>query len=327
MSTIKQVVYVDVLFALNMIISFFLISAAKRICRQRINTWRVLFGAVAGGVYSLAIFLPQIHTLLSLACRAVFMLLLTAVVFGFGSIRRFFRCFASLFVVSFVLSGALMAVWVLFKPQALLIKNGSVYFDIGFLSLVLSAAALYAAVWLFKRFISPKSDETAECEVLIKYGERFVKTKGIIDTGNTLMDSFTGKKVSVADKSTALALLPFDAAECVERRNFEKLPPYMHLTVSHTVGGEGLLPVFETDLLKITVKERTVEIKNAAVAVSEVDAFRNFGILINSQLIGEDELDKKTDTKNKTAFSEKEKQVGLLHKRSADSAAASDRRR
>ncbi len=255
------------------------------------------------------------------------MLLLTAVVFGFGSIRRFFRCFASLFVVSFVLSGALMAVWVLFKPQALLIKNGSVYFDISFLNLVLAAAALYAAVWLVKRFLLPKADETAECEVFIKYGERFVKTKGIIDTGNTLTDSFTGKKVSVADKSTALALLPFDAAECVERRNFEKLPPYMHLTVSHTVGGEGLLPVFEADLLKITVKERTVEIKNAAVAVSEVDAFRNFGILINSQLIGEDELDKKTDTKNKTAFSEKEKQVGLLHKRSTDSAAAFNRRR
>ena len=327
MSTIKQVVYVDVLFALNMIISFFLISAAKRICKRKVNTWRVLLGAAAGGFYSMVIFLPQIHTVLSLACRIMFMLLLTAVVFGFGSIKRFFRCFASLFAVSFVLSGALMAVYLLFKPQALLVKNGSVYFDIGFLSLVLSAAALYAAVWLFKRFLSLKSDETAECDVLIIYGGKFVKTKGIIDTGNTLADSFTGKKVSVLDKSTALALLPFDAVECVEQRDFEKLPPYMHLTVSNTVGGEGLLPVFETDSIKITVNERNVEIKNAAVAVSDVDVFGKFGILINSQLIGEDELDKKTDTKNKTAFSAKEKQVGLLHKRSADSAAASDRRR
>lgn len=315
------------LFALNMIISFFLISAAKRICRQRVSTWRVLIGAVAGGIYSLVIFLPQVQTLLSLACRILFMLLLTAAVFGLGSIRRFFRCFASLFAVSFALSGVLMAVWLLFKPQALLIKNGSVYFDIGFLSLVLSAAALYGTVWLFKRFLSPKADEKAECEVLISCGGRFVKTKGIIDTGNTLTDSFTGKKVCVADKSTALALLPFDAVECVEHRDFEKLPHYMHLTVSHTVGGEGLLPVFETDLLKISVNERSFEIKNAAVAVSDVDAFGNFGILINSQLTGEDELDKKTDTKNKKAVCEKEKQSGLLHKRSADSAAAPYRRR
>ena len=299
---IKQVIYVDVLFALNMIISFFLISAAKRICRQTVKTWRVLFGAAAGGVYSLTIFLPQVHTVLSLVCRLLFMLLLTIVVFGFSGANRFIRCFASLFAVSFVLSGVLMAVWLLFKPQALLIKNGSLYFDISFLNLVLSAAALYAVVWLLKRYFSPKVSETAECEVLIKYGRKFVEVKGIIDTGNALTDSFTGKKVSVADKLTALSLLPLDAVECIEKRDFEKLPPYMHLTVSHTVGGEGLLPVFETDVIKITVNEKSIEFKKTAVAVSDVDDFGDFGILINSQLIGEDELDKKTDTKIKTAF-------------------------
>lgn len=310
----------DVLFALNMIISFFLISAAKRLCRQRASTIRVLAGSALGGAYSLAVFLPEVHTAVSIVCRIIFMLLLTAVVFGFNGVKKYFRCFFAVFGVSFVLAGLLMAVWLLFRPQALLIKNGAVYFDIGFLTLVLSAAAVYAAVWLGKHFLTPKANEKAECDVKIQLNSAAVNVKGILDTGNTLTDSFTGKRVSIIDKSTALCLLPFDAAECIAGWNFEKLPPYMHLTVSNTVGGEGLLPVFTADSMAVVLNEKELVIKNPAVAVSGSENFGSFNVLVNSELIGVDELDKKTDTKNKAAFSQKEKQSGLLHKRSADSA-------
>ena len=316
----------DVLFALNMIISFFLISAAKRLCRRQPSTLRVLLGSALGGAYSLAIFLPQVHTAVSLAARLLFMLVLTAAVFGSESAKKYFRCFAALFGVSFLFAGALAAVWFAFKPQGLLIKNGTVYFDIGFLTLVLSAAALYAAVWLGRLVFTPKVNETAECTAQLVFGQSFVTVKGIVDTGNTLTDSFTGKKVSVVDCSTALRLLPFDAAECITQRNFESLPGYMHLTVSETVGGEGLLPVFTADLLAVNLQGKSVEVKNAAVAVSTRSEFDGCGILINSELIGENDFDKETDSKNKAAAFKAKKQGGLLHKRSADLACAAERR-
>lgn len=315
----------DVLFALNMIISFFLISAAKRLCRQQAKTIRVLAGSMLGGAYSLAVFLPEVHTAVNIIFRVLFMLLLTAVVFGFKSVKKYFRSFFSLLGVSFILAGLLMAVWLIFKPEALLVKNGAVYFDIGFLTLVLSAAALYAVLWLGKRLLAPKANEKAECNVGIRLNSANVNVKGIVDTGNTLVDSFTGKKVSIIDKTTALYLLPFDAAACIADRSFEKLPPYMHLTVSNTVGGEGLLPVFTADLIIVEINGTKHEIKNPAVAVSDSDNFGGFSALINSELIGVDELDKKTDTKNKAAFSTEKKQSGLLHKRSADSARTAER--
>ncbi len=254
------------------------------------------------------------------------MLAVTAAVFGFGKAKRFIRCFSALFGVSFVLAGATMAVWLLFEPSSLLVRNGAVYFDIGFLSLVLSAAALYAAVWLGKRYLARKSSEKAECAVRIALGSSFVNVKGILDTGNTLTDSFTGKKVSVIDKSTALCLLPFDAEECISRWDFEKLPKYMHLTVSNTVGGEGLLPVFTADSMAVVLNEKEYTVKNAAVAVSGSETFGSFGMLINSELIGEDELDKKTYSTHKAVPFKTEKQSGLLHKRSADLAGTAQRR-
>lgn len=293
------------LFALNMIIGFFLISATKRLCRQQASTLRVLAGSALGGGYSLMIFLPEVHTAVNIILRILFMLLLTAVVFGFKSPEKYFRCLLSLLSVSFVLAGVIMAVWLVFKPQALLIKNGAVYFDISFLTLVLSAALLYSVMRICKRFFACKSNEKAECKVKIEFRNAAVNINGIIDTGNTLADSFTGKKVSIIDKTTALSLLSSDAAECIADWNFEKLPQYMHLTVSDTVGGEGLLPVFTADSMLIETQGNKKIIRNPAVAVSGNESFGSFSALINSELMGADELDTKTYTKNKTAVSKK----------------------
>lgn len=325
MRKIKQVIYVDVLFCLNMIISFFLISMSKKLCGVQVKTFRVLFGSAMGGVYSLSIFLPELNSFLSFSLRVVFLGLVTLIVFGFGYIKRFARCFAVLSAVSFLFAGLLMGIWLLFKPDGLLIKNGSFYVDVSFLTLVLSAAALYAAVWLFSRIALKRSSEAANCRAEITFGEKLVSVNGVVDTGNTLTDSFTGKKVSVIDFSTALRLLPSSAASCILSGELEKLPKYMHLTVLNTVSGESLLPVFTADLLKVKTHDTAFEFENAAVAVSLQENFsKNASILINADLIteniGGEEYDKKNNSKDKRMVKGKKKQRSTLHKRSADSA-------
>lgn len=325
----KQVIYVDVLFALNTLIGFFIIKSAACICREKPNTVRVLIGSFMSGVYSLCIFLPQLHIALTLFARLLFIIAVSLAVFGFQSFRRLLRCFGAVLGVTFLLAGVLVGVSLLFAPSGLLIRNGSVYFDVSFLSLVLCCAALYAVLWLLGRFVFRRSRENVQADVVLKFGSGTVELKGIIDTGNLLCDSFTGKPVSVIGQRAALELLPSEyAAAAVDPAN-AALPFGMHLIVSDTVGGTALMCAFEADEMFVSTQQSETLIKKAAVAVSTREDFgKDCSVLINSQisnsLTGGRYDDKKNTMPHNRIASAAQKQRNSLHKRSGNSACTAD---
>ena len=283
MRGIKQVIYVDVLVCLNTIISFFMLGAVRLICRENTKRWRMLPGSFMGGAYSLCIFLPELPTAVSVALRAVFLFAVTLCVFGFGSRKRFFRLFSCLCAVSFLFAGAVLGIWLVFRPQGLVIRNSGLYLDIGFLPLVLFSAAVYLTVTVFMRFFSRTERDSCACTVSLYYNGKILSLKGIIDTGNTLTDSFTGKSISVVDRATAFLLFDEKTAECVFRG---KLPEGMHLTVSNTVGGEGLLPVFTAEKMTVKTDSGFAELQGSALAVSKTESFGNgVSVLVNADML------------------------------------------
>ena len=328
MREIKQVIYVDVLVCLNTIISFFMLGAVRLICRENIKRWRILPGSFMGGVYSLCIFLPELPTAVSIVLRAVFLLAVTLCVFGFGYKKRFFRLFACLCAVSFLFAGAVLGIWLVFKPQGLVIRNSGLYLDIGFLPLVIFSAAMYLAVTAFMRFFSRTARDSCVCSVSINFNGKVLNLKGVIDTGNTLTDSFTGKSISVVDRATAFLLFDEKDAESIFSGG---LPAGMHLTVSNTVGGEGLLPVFTADKMSVATDSGVARIQNPAIAVSKTESFGNgVSVLINAEIyqlinenVGGEPDAEKAVAENKNAVCKKEKR-SLLHKRSADSSCTAD---
>ena len=329
MREIKQVIYVDVLVCLNTIISFFMLGAVRLICRERTKSWRILAGSFMGGAYSLCILLPETNAVVDIASRVLFLLVLTLVVFGFGYRKRFFRLFICLCAVSCLFAGATVGVWLLFRPQGLVIRNSGVYLDIGFIPLVLFSAAVYVAVTVFMRFLSRNTRDNCSCTVFLECNGKTLRLKGVIDTGNTLTDSFTGKSISVIDRATAFLLFDEKAAESIFSGD---LPEGMHFTVSSTVGGEGLLPVFTAEKMAVKTDAGSAGIQAPALGVSKTDSFGNgVSVLVNAdifQLIKENaggELNaEKALAEDKSSFTYKKEHRSLLYKRSADSSCTAD---
>lgn len=317
------------LFALNMIISFLLIKAAGSLCREKPHTLRVLAGSLLGGVYSLSIFLPSLHTVFVLFLRIVFLILVNFCVFGFGSVRHFLRCFGSLCGVTFGFAGLITAVWFLLKPQGLAVRNGSVYFDISFLALVLGGAAFYVAARIFGKVFEKHHREQMQVKVIITYKGKSVTANGLIDTGNTLKDSFSGKSVSVIDRSLALELLPLDCAAATFSPVGTELPQGMHLTVSDTVSGTSLMCVFTAESIDILSDYGNAEIKDAAVAVGALTSFGSgCSVLLNADtadyITGGREYDKNNQRVDKKAKRKIQAKGSILHKRPRDLACTVD---
>ncbi len=325
----KQVVYVDVLVALNIIVSFFLIKSVCVIAREKPRSARVLIGSLMGGVYSLVIFLPDIHIALSIAGRIVFLLVVTVTVFGFRSIKRYLRCYLLLCVVSMLCAGVLVALWMLFLPQAVMLRNGSFYVDVGFVQLVLVCALVYIGARIFGRFFAKKNSEEVNVRLEIIFQGKKVKANGIIDTGNTLRDSFTGDPVSVISQSLALSLLPERYFSAAISPMSGDMPEGMHLIVSDTVGSSALMCSFKAESMVLIISDKQMKIENATLAVSTRETFsggRN--VLVNAiyanDIQGGNICDKKAEITHITDKASAEKTRSLLHKRSGNSACSAD---
>ncbi len=276
----KQVIYVDVLFALNMLLSFFLLAASARLAGERAALWRMVLGSVLGGAASLTVFLPQSSLAVGLLLRAALLLPVVPSVFGFGSVRRFLRLWLTNAAVSCLFAGALIGAWFLFRPRGLVLRNGAIYFEIGFLPLVLGCGGFYAAVRLFQRFLFKRKHEQAVCVVRFDYGGKSFTCRGLIDTGNTLRDPFTGQAVQVISESLAGRVAPETLLP-----QPDALPHGFRLIPCATARGEGLLPGFDAVNFSAAAGRETVRAERAVLAVSSVHRFsQGCEVLVNASM-------------------------------------------
>ncbi len=251
-------VYADILMLVNFVVDYFLISIAARFLNQKPRLWRLLLGSAVGGIFSLYIFLPQSNFLLQSFIQILMCAVLCLISLGFGNIKSFLRSTAVLFAVNFAYSGAMIAVWMLFKPYGMVINNSVVYFDISPLFLILFSVIGYFGVILLRRLLKKTFSHNAYCDVTAYCGKRSLRLEGIADTGNSLKDVFGISQIFITDGDIVDTLL---GDEKQNPARFRKIP-------CGTVVGKRLLDGYRIDSIKIIFEKRKFEFKNPILAVS-----------------------------------------------------------
>ena len=165
------VIYVDTLFLLNTMVDYLLLLASARLAGEPLARLRFALGAVLGGLYAVAIFLPGMGFLARPLCRGAAAVLM--VLLAFWRSRRLLRSGMDLKIV------------------------------------LLSAAGCYGLLTLVFRGIGRHGGPSGELtRVRLTLGERQVELTGLVDTGNTLTDPATGRPVLVAEADSLEELLP-----------------------------------------------------------------------------------------------------------------------
>lgn len=251
-------VYADILIIVNFVVDYFLISIAAHFLNKKPRLWRLLLSAGTGGIFSLYIFLPASNFFLQSLIQILMCAVLCLISFGFGCLKNFFRNTAVLFVVNFSYSGAMIAVWMLFKPHGMVINNSVVYFDISPLFLILFSVIGYFGVMLLRRLLKRTFSHNIYCNVTAYCGERFLSLDGIVDTGNSLKDVFGLSQIFITGGDIIDTLL---GDEKQNPARFRKIP-------CGTVAGEKLLDGYRIDSIEIFFEKRKYEFKNPILAVS-----------------------------------------------------------
>ena len=262
------VVYIDVLFLLNLVVDYLLLLASARITGERISRPRLALGALLGAAYAAVLFLPGCAWLSHPICRICIAVLMVLV--GFGGSPRLLRLLLVFFGASAALGGLVLALQLLGRG-GLTLENGVLYTGFDVRLLLVTTILCYAALNLtFGRSARHGGKRQDLCSADLALGEKILRLTVLIDTGNTLTDPTNNRPVMVAEARALGALLPegidpTDPVGSLERLEDETLRRRLRLLPYRAVGVEyGMLLAVRMD--RVTLGKR--ELKGLLVALS-----------------------------------------------------------
>ncbi len=226
-------VYIDSLFALNAIINYLLLVVSARLCDLPVKRWRMLLGAVLGGVYAVVVFLPPFHFLMSLLCKGIVALLMSLIAAGGVAWRRFVKYTLVFLGVSFATGGAVMALGAVTGQMG--VRNGAAMTSIHMPTLILGFGVCYLILTLvFRRSArhGGLSHDVAAVEVVSE--GRTVRFSALLDSGNTLTDPLTGAPVMIVEPEKLCSLWPPACRSLIDRRALRD--PTALLSQLHEIG-------------------------------------------------------------------------------------------
>lgn len=243
-------VYVELALAENFCMDFTLLTCAKFVCKNMCSYRRMAVGAALGACFAVVFPLFGLTGAWAVAVKIASGLALAAISGRFSRFKDYLKYFVAFLVLSFLLGGALIAIFSL-AGQSYLPAQGYMLSSVPvgipmFFALVLALACRAAA----KKFISRRAKNTVRC--VIYRGERKVEQYGFFDSGNRVYAS--GCPVSVISAAAAAYLV--DSGELKESVKVR------------TVTGEKCIKIFTADKIEIYNGEGAHTIKCVKIGIS-----------------------------------------------------------
>ena len=242
-----ETIYLDELFALDLVVDYFLLLGTAKVCSLPYRRGRFLAGAALGAAWNCLGLVPGMGWLLCPAMLPVLALAMTLA--AFGGERHLWRCFGCFLGISALFGGTVYA--------ACLVRGGG-RLRLDMRVLFLAFAVCWAAVSFLYRG-GPKNAARRVREITVERRGKTVRLRALEDTGNGLGDPITGCAAFVAEAAAMRELFsPADAA-------YLKAPPVeavLHIPGARLIpyaGVEGksrLLLAFRPDAVTVDGQPR-----------------------------------------------------------------------
>ena len=267
----QQVVYVDVLLLLNLFVNYLLLRSMSAMMHASPYRIRIFISSSIGAVYSLIIFLPDFGILFSIILRVVCSAVMVLIAANPKTLKMFLRAFGCFFMSNFAFAGIMLGIWLAFKPNGMIYKNGAVYFDIDAFLLTVSAVICYIIISVISYFSKRKAPDSHIVNIKILHNGHTVEGPALFDTGNTLFEPFSSFPAIVCEYGFVEKLLNDEIKEII-LNNPSKITQSNRLNeirfISfNSVGGEGLLPAFLPTSVTVYDKGKKVEQNKVYIAV------------------------------------------------------------
>lgn len=280
-----QTIYIDVLLCVNLVINYLLLSATAFYTHTRVTLKRMLLGSAVGAICSLTMLLPVIPSAINVLLKIIVSCATVFACFGVKRRKEFIKLYTVFLTATFFFGGIVIALWFLFTPKNLLIKNSVVYINISPTALIFYSALCYLAFRIAHKIIGKYRSRDTFCVLTVVKGNHALRVNAKIDTGNSLTEPFSQCPVIVIGRSTAAAITP---TEILEYEKVTSLSYRTHINSVRfvpftSVGGGGILPCFKAE--RVYINDSLCD-KNIYIALCNDDYIQgDFQALIPYEIV------------------------------------------
>ncbi len=261
-----QVIYADILFFINVYVTYALLLLTGIITKSTAGRLRLLLASLLSGVYSLIIFLPSINDITISLTRIPACVIIVASAYKLYNLRHFLRLVAGFLGMNFAFAGLMFALWYFAAPNGMYFNSGVVYFNIDTATLLVLTAVCYIILKAARKLIATKAPSNTIYDLKIHACDGVYFCKAFLDTGNSLKDHFTGYPVIIVYKEVLKELLPCNV---FDENAISSSKLKIRFIVCSGVSGSALLPCFRPEKVIVKSLEKSVETNNAIIAVTE----------------------------------------------------------
>lgn len=202
----EEIIYLDAVWLLNLLMDGMILSLTQGITRAKSTKTRMIAGAfVASTIVPITIYMPE-SWLVSSVGKIVFSMFIIWVAFSYTSLRAFFVRWISFYFITFAIGGTMMGVHY-FLATEISLQGGSVvtfsggYGDpVSWLFVIIGFPCSYFFTkWRLDQVSVHKMKLEDIYDVSIEWNGRVAHCKGLVDSGNQLIDPISRKMVFLAD--------------------------------------------------------------------------------------------------------------------------------
>lgn len=239
------VIYADTLFLYNFLIDSVILFITSELIKCRINLFRIVLGAVLGGVYSVFMFFPSVGILYSVILKGFILFGIFYLVFGGDSIYKTIKNFIVFMAVNLMLGGCVFALVFLTDFGTAIgsvVSGGEVYMNISPLILFFGIVATYIIFGIFRKVrLRVAYEKSLIKRVVVEYKGKSAEINMFYDTGCRLRDPVTDRPAVLVEYRYIKMLLSEEERTVVEENNEagEAYMQGMRVLPLSTVNGEN----------------------------------------------------------------------------------------
>ena len=298
----KTVVYVDVLVAVNILVTYIMLVCTRVVVKSDTNKWGVVLATFFGGISSLVIFWESMPLVLSVIFKMAGVIIISFSAFLPKNKKQFLKTTLAFLFVNILFGGLLYFVELTFNPSNIFYMNGTVYFDISVLFLVSMTLICYGLLLVFDFFLRKRSSEKTLYKATIYFRDKSVTLNALYDTGNHLTDGIEGKPVVVTELNSikdffSRSEIEYFKSDSIVSEVPATLKSIVRIVPCSSINGSSLLKAFvaeemiiESDTFKFKTDFFVVAVTNNALSLGEYNCLLNSDIFERGTKINEDKV-------------------------------------
>lgn len=287
-------IYVDVLFLLNMMVDYIVLSSSAIISGRESIRPRMLAAAAAGALYSVIIFFPQLELLNIIIFKLIASVIILLIAFKFINIYAFIKIFVIYYVINMIYGGGMYAFYHFTSMGSKMnASNGVYYIDLPLWSVILLTFLFYFLIKFFTKITNSRSTKQQIRTLNIYFCKTHVTVNALFDTGNTLYDPISLLPVMLVEANALQGKISETLLREVRAGNTDdlvlmhKLHPDLKLRVvpfKDISGSKSFVYAFKPD--KIVDCQKNTEISKMLVGIitTNLSADQSFNALLHSKV-------------------------------------------